>query len=152
MKFNILSIGKFKNVSCETLFNEYKKRMNFDINLKELVLKKNYEGEKLKEEEGKLLLQNCGTNNSRIISLDERGKIISTIDFYNLIMNYQNSGVGEVDFIIGGAEGLSQEVRDKSNFILSFIMVMILIENTLLLNKNSATIFFCFLFYKFIKM
>ena len=120
MKFNILSIGKFKNVSCETLFNEYKKRMNFDINLKELTLKKNYEGEKLKEEEGKLLLQNCGTNNSRIISLDERGKIISTIDFYNLIMNYQNSGVGEVDFIIGGAEGLSQEVRDKSHFILSF--------------------------------
>lgn len=120
MKFNILSIGKFKNVSCETLFNEYKKRMSYDIHLKELLLKKNYEGEKLKEEEGKLLLQNCGTSNSRIISLDERGKIISTIDFYNLIMNYQNSGVGEVDFIIGGAEGLSQEVRDKSHFILSF--------------------------------
>lgn len=119
MKFNILSIGKCKDVSCETLFNEYKKRMNFDINLKELTLKKSYEGEKLKEEEGKLLLQNCGTNNSKIISLDERGKIISTIDFYNLIMNYQNSGVGEVDFIIGGPEGLSQEVRDKSNFILS---------------------------------
>ena len=41
MKFNILSIGKFKDVSYETLFYEYKKRMNFDINLKDLNLKKN---------------------------------------------------------------------------------------------------------------
>ena len=120
MKFNILSIGKFKDKSCETLFYEYKKRMDFDINLKELNLKKSYEGEKLKEEEGKLLLQNCTTNNSKTICLDERGKIISTIDFCNLITNYQNYGVSDINFIIGGAEGLSQDVRDKSDFILSF--------------------------------
>ena len=99
MKFNILSIGKFKDKSCETLFYEYKKRMDFDINLKELNLKKSYEGEKLKEEEGKLLLQNCTTNNSKTICLDERGKIISTIDFCNLITNYQNYGVSDINFI-----------------------------------------------------
>lgn len=120
MKFNILSIGKFKGVEYEALFKEYKKRMTFDINLKELLLKKNYEGEKLKEEEGKLLLQNCNTNNSKNIVLDERGKIISTIDFCNLITNYQNNGVSDVNFIIGGSDGLSQEVRDKADFMLSF--------------------------------
>ena len=120
MKFNILSIGKFKGVEYEALFKEYKKRMTFDINLKELLLKKKYEGEKLKEEEGKLLLQNCNTNNSKNIVLDERGKIISTIDFCNLITNYQNNGVSDVNFIIGGSDGLSQEVRDKADFMLSF--------------------------------
>ncbi len=120
MKFNILSIGKFKDVSYETLFYEYKKRMNFDINLKELNLKKNLEGEKLKEEEGKLLLQNATGSNSRIISLDERGKIITTPEFCNLITNYQNNGISDLNFIIGGSDGLSQEVRDKSNYILSF--------------------------------
>ena len=119
MKFNILSIGKFKDVPCETLFYEYKKRMNFNINLHELILKKNYESEKLKEEEGKLLLQHCN-NGSKIISLDERGKIITTPEFCNLITKYQNNGTEEVNFIIGGAEGLSQEVRDKSHFVLSF--------------------------------
>ena len=104
MKFNIISIGKFKEVSYETLFYEYKKRMNFDINLKELSLKKNLEGEKLKDEEGKLLLQNAMGNNSRIISLDERGKIITTQEFCNLITNYQNSiarqmEIGEVQVV-----------------------------------------------------
>jgi len=119
MKINILSIGKFKDENCESLFLEYKKRTKFDITLKELNLKKNFEGEKLKEEEGKLLLQNIN-NNSKTIVLDERGKIISTIEFCDLITKYQNNSIGEVNFIIGGAEGLSQEVRDKADFILSF--------------------------------
>lgn len=120
MKFNIITIGKFKEVSYETLFYEYKKRMNFNINLKELALKKNLEGEKLKEEEGKLLLQNASGNNSRIISLDERGKIITTNEFCDLITKYQDNGIGDINFIIGGSDGLSQEVRDKSDYILSF--------------------------------
>lgn len=121
MKINIISIGKFKNVSYETLFNEYRKRMDFNINLKELVLKKNLEGERLKEEEGKLLLQNINTSgNSRTIVLDERGKIITTPEFANLITNYQNNSISELNFIIGGADGLSQDVRDKADYILSF--------------------------------
>ncbi len=119
MKINILSIGKFKDKSCEALFNEYKKRTGFNINLKELNIKKNLSGEKLKEEEGKLLLQNCNANNSKIISLDERGKIITTIEFCDLITKYQNEGNVNIDFIIGGSDGLSQEVRDKSDFVLS---------------------------------
>ena len=121
MKINIISIGKFKKDGYDLLYNEYKKRMNWNIQLKELQLKKNYEGEKLKEEEGKLLIQSCYSNtSSKIITLDERGKIISTLEFQELINSYQNSGITDLDFIIGGSDGLSQEVRDKSNFVLSF--------------------------------
>ncbi len=119
MKVNILSIGKFKDKNCEALFSEYKKRIKFDISLKELCLKKNFEGEKLKEEEGKLLLQNI-SNNSKTIVLDERGKIITTIEFCDLITKYKDSSVGEINFIIGGSDGLSQEVRDRADFVLSF--------------------------------
>ena len=121
MKINIISIRKFKKDGYDLLYNEYKKRMNWNIQLKELQLKKNYEGEKLKEEEGKLLIQSCSSNtSSKIITLDERGKIISTLEFQELINSYQNSGITDLDFIIGGSDGLSQEVRDKSNFVLSF--------------------------------
>ena len=85
-----------------------------------MLLKKTYETEKQKIEEGKLLLSNCENNNSKIISLDERGKIITTIDFYNLINEYKNNSINNINFIIGGADGLSEEVRQKSNYILSF--------------------------------
>lgn len=120
MKFNIISIGKFKEEAYKSLFYEYKKRIKFDIALRELVLKKNLEGEKLKEEEGRLLLQNTINSNSKTISLDERGKIITTKEFCNLVTNYQNNSISNINFIIGGSDGLSQEVRDDSDYILSF--------------------------------
>jgi len=120
MKFNIFSIGKFKDVSYRNLFHEYTKRMSFNINLIELNVKKNLVNEELKEEEGKLLLKSAHGNNCRIISLDERGNIITTHEFCNLLTNYQNNGIDDVNFIIGGSEGLSQEVRDRSDYLLSF--------------------------------
>ncbi|MDR2527073.1 MAG: 23S rRNA (pseudouridine(1915)-N(3))-methyltransferase RlmH [Rickettsiales bacterium] len=111
MKVNILSIGKFKNIHYESLYYEYKKRIPYNIILKELEYKKNLDAEKLKKEEGKLLLHNCG--NGRIVSLDERGSIITTDEFCNIVTN-------DVNFIIGGSDGLSQDVRDKSDYVLSF--------------------------------
>ncbi|GMO57739.1 MAG: 23S rRNA (pseudouridine(1915)-N(3))-methyltransferase RlmH [Rickettsiales bacterium] len=111
MKINIITIGKFKEKSYLDLYNEYKKRMPYTITLKELEVKKTLSVEKMKEEEGKLLLQNC--SKGKIVALDERGKIITTNEFCPLITD-------DVNFIIGGSDGLSQEVRDKCDYTLSF--------------------------------
>lgn len=120
MKINILSIGKFKkNDNFEQLFNEYKKRILWNVTLKELTLNKKLSRENLKIIEGKKLLENINSK-GKIISLDERGKIITSIEFANLIKNYQLSGFSNIDFIIGGTDGLSEEVRQKSDYILSF--------------------------------
>lgn len=117
MKINIISIGKFKqNDPYKILFEEYKKRTKFDITLKELISKKSLEGDALKAEEGRLILENAG---SKVISLDERGKIITTSEFKDVFEKFQNQGITELSFVIGGSDGLSQEVRDKSDYILS---------------------------------
>jgi 23S rRNA (pseudouridine1915-N3)-methyltransferase len=110
MNINIISIGKFNNIYYENLYYEYRKRIPYNINLKELDIKKTLSKEKLKEEEGKLLLQNCG---KKIISFDERGKAITTNEFCNLIID-------NTSFLIGGSNGLSNEVIEKSDFVLSF--------------------------------
>jgi 23S rRNA (pseudouridine1915-N3)-methyltransferase len=110
MKINIVSIGKFKDNNYERLYYEYKKRIPYNILLKELEIKNKYSTDKMIEEEGKLLLENCSKKN--IISLDERGKIMTTNEFCGLITN-------DVNFIIGGSNGLSKQVKDKSDFILS---------------------------------
>ncbi|MDR0423501.1 MAG: 23S rRNA (pseudouridine(1915)-N(3))-methyltransferase RlmH [Rickettsiales bacterium] len=110
MKINILSIGKFKDINYENLYYEYKKRIPYSINLKEFEVK-NSSGVQRIREEGQILLNNC--SKGKIISLDERGKIITTPDFCDLIFDNSN-------FIIGGSDGLSEEVRKKSDYILSF--------------------------------
>lgn len=118
MKINIITIGTFKNKDYyKSLFDEYKKRMNWNINLIE-IKQKNYQSidlQKINEE--KLLLGHHNINN-KLIVLDERGEIISTHDFEIKLSNFEING--GIDFIIGGSDGLTQNVRNKADFVLSF--------------------------------
>jgi len=120
MKITILSIGKFRNQDpVQELFLEYKKRLNWKIELKELELKGNLQGETLKIKEGELLLSKV-PNGSKIIALDEKGKMFSSPEFADVIRNYGNQGNSDLSFIIGGADGLSVELKQKADLILSF--------------------------------
>lgn len=119
MKINILTIGNFKNNGeYQKIFDEYKKRIPWSINLYEL---KNCKSENINERierEGEELLKNI-TKGHKVIVLDERGKNITTHEFRTICDNFFENSVG-IDFIIGGSDGLSQKVRDKADFILSF--------------------------------
>lgn len=119
MKITILSIGKFRNQDpSRELFLEYQKRLNWKVELKELELKGNIQGEALKIKEGELLLSKV-PNNSKIIALDEKGKMFSSPEFATVIKNYGNQGSSDLTFIIGGADGLSNELKQKADLMLS---------------------------------
>lgn len=118
MKINIITIGNFKsNDSYKELFDEYKKRIKCEINLIELKAKQQNSIEEQKKFEADLLLKARNKNN-KLIVLDERGKIISTIDFQNLINKFKIDG--DIDIIIGGSDGLTEEVRNQADFVMSF--------------------------------
>ncbi len=120
MKITILSIGKFRNQDpSRELFLEYQKRLSWKIELKELELKGNIQGEALKIKEGELLLSKV-PGAAKIIALDEKGKMFSSPEFASVIKNYANQGNSELAFIIGGADGLSNELKQKADLILSF--------------------------------
>lgn len=118
MKINIITIGTFKsNDSYKELFSEYKKRIKCEINLIELKTKQCNSVEEQKEFEAALLLKSHNKDN-KLIVLDERGKIISTIDFQRLINDFKFNG--DIDIIIGGSDGLTENVRNKADFVMSF--------------------------------
>lgn len=118
MKINIITIGSFKsNDSYKELFDEYKKRIKCEINLIELKTKQQNSIEEQKKFEADLLLKARNKNN-KLIVLDERGKIVSTIDFQNLINKFKIDG--DIDIIIGGSDGLTEEVRNQADFVMSF--------------------------------
>lgn len=119
MRFNILSIGKFKqNDSYKQIFNEYKKRLKWSLALKELNVKKKVQGDLLKKAEAELFKKNLDKN-SKIIALDERGKNVTSPEFADLIKKYQQEGISSIDFLIGGAEGLDPEMRKEADYVLS---------------------------------
>lgn len=124
MKITILSIGKFsKNDPNLNLFAEYQKRLpkgqGWKLELKELGVKGNFEGEVLKNKEGEVLLNNIPAN-SKVIALDERGKSLSSPEFAGYIKDLSNRGTSHLTFIIGGADGLSEELKKRADLILCF--------------------------------
>ena len=54
----------------------------------------------------------------RAISWDIKGKSISSKEFANLITEYSMND-HQIEFVIGGSHGLSNEVLDKSNHVIS---------------------------------
>ncbi len=120
MKITILSIGKFDKSPYRELFEFYLKRLKWKIDLKEIEFKntKSFEESKIKHEEGVLLLKNLH-NFSKIIVLDENGKQFSSQEFANILENFNVAGNSNIAFLIGGAFGLSEEVKNKADILLS---------------------------------
>ncbi|MCQ1537778.1 23S rRNA (pseudouridine(1915)-N(3))-methyltransferase RlmH [Methanocalculus taiwanensis] len=53
------------------------------------------------------------------IALDPAGRMMPSETFAALLRNHEISGRGDIAFCIGGADGLSEEVRARADLILS---------------------------------
>ena len=115
MKILIAAVNKCKNKAYKAIFDEYVKRNFAKINLKEIEVKDC--GNK-KQLEGEKLLSEC--QGYKIVALDSGGALLSSKDLAKKITNYQNLSISKIAFVIGGDEGLSDEVKQKADFILSF--------------------------------
>jgi 23S rRNA (pseudouridine1915-N3)-methyltransferase len=89
------------------------------LEIKELELKNNLSGEVLKSKEAEILLK-AVPSSAKIIALDEKGKNLSSPEFAKSIENFGSSGNSHLAFIIGGADGLSDDVKKRADLILSF--------------------------------
>lgn len=121
MKISILSIGKFDKSFYHEFFSFYQKRMKWKLDLKEIESKssKNFEEDKIKEIEGNLLKKHF-ENFQKIIVLDEFGKEFSSNQFAKTLDLMSLGGNSNIAFVIGGAFGLSQEIKDRADILMSF--------------------------------
>jgi 23S rRNA (pseudouridine1915-N3)-methyltransferase len=54
---------------------------------------------------------------SRVIALDERGKDVSTVQLSQYLSQWQQGGA-DVTFVIGGADGLDAEFKQRADLLL----------------------------------
>jgi 23S rRNA (pseudouridine1915-N3)-methyltransferase len=52
--------------------------------------------------------------------MDERGKSLPSLKFADKIRDLQNQGRSHIQFIIGGADGLGDDIRKRADLLLSF--------------------------------
>lgn len=109
----IICPGKIKEEYLSQMINDYTKRINKYHKLDIIELP-----DSNPNEEGKLIISKLN-NKSYKVALSIKGNKLSSEDFSNFIsknlMNYAN-----IDFIIGGSNGLSEEVLNIVNYKLSF--------------------------------
>lgn len=113
MKVYIITIGKCKRGSAEyNLIEEYKKRSNWEIIIKE-------HDNSNQEDEAKFL-NSALPKNAKVVVLDERGENMPSTALAQKVQSWMLGGCSEVCFLIGGADGHLQQTRDKADLILSF--------------------------------
>ena len=69
------------------------------------------------EIESENLLEKCG---GIIVALDSSGKLLSSPEIANFIKLKTNNGISEISFVIGGSTGLSQNLKNRADLVLSF--------------------------------
>ncbi|MBR9865077.1 MAG: 23S rRNA (pseudouridine(1915)-N(3))-methyltransferase RlmH [Rhodobacteraceae bacterium] len=52
--------------------------------------------------------------------MDERGKLISSVDFSGRLGQWRDTGTQDLAILIGGADGLAPDLRAQADFSLSF--------------------------------
>ena len=57
---------------------------------------------------------------ARLILLDERGQDLPSRDFAARLEDWQEQGAAQLTFVIGGAEGVLDVMRQRADFILGF--------------------------------
>ena len=120
MKILISAIGKLNKKSPENeLINGYIKKTTWPVVIKESEEKKALSGDALKEAESRLLMAGVPAG-AKIVVLDERGEELSSKELAQKVAKWQDNGVQDVVFLIGGANGHTAETRQKADLILSF--------------------------------
>ena len=116
MKFRFIWIGKTKDKNWKALQDEYLERLSHFVKC-EVVEVRDSAPHETKEIEGKRILELLNQK-SFVCLLDVTGRSISSPEMAKEIEKWQNRSLKEVTFIIGGADGISDEVRKISDFML----------------------------------
>ena len=121
MKINLIAIGKKMPDWISHGIEHYKKQLpknyNFTITALESQNRKSISAENTKNLEEKLILD-AASGSTLLIAFDELGKQQSSKELSKSIEKWQLEGES-VAMIIGGADGLSSELKQKCNLIWS---------------------------------
>lgn len=127
MKITVISVGKIKEKYFSDAIKEYSKRLSKYCKLYEETIPderaddnfSSSEIEQVKIKEGQKILNKI-PQNSYIIVLDIKGIQINSEEFAKKIDTLSVNGVSNITFIIGGSNGLWEEVISRADFLLSF--------------------------------
>ena len=121
IKINIVCVGRVKEKYFADGVAEYSKRLSrfCDFHIVEVAEEnvKDLSAAAISEREGKNILPKL---RGAVFALAIEGKKYSSADFAKEIKKLADGGAGEITFVVGGSYGLSEEVKNKADGLISF--------------------------------
>lgn len=118
MQIVIAAVGKARRDPVARLFDVYAARLKWPIALKEIECRKGLPADQLKAREGELLLSAVPPG-ATVVALDESGDILTSGEFANRMRDWRDRAALPVAFLIGGADGHGDVVRQRADLTLS---------------------------------
>jgi len=127
MKISIISVGKLKEKYLKQGIEEYIKRLGpyASVDVQEVPDEKAPENLseaqmlEVKQKEGERILGKIGQD-TYVITLEIEGKMITSEKLADQLDQLATYGKSKIAFVIGGSLGISEDVRKRSDFALSF--------------------------------
>ncbi|PTQ74945.1 23S rRNA (pseudouridine(1915)-N(3))-methyltransferase RlmH [Celeribacter persicus] len=122
MKVHICAVGRLRKGPEATLIDDYTTR--FDRTGRALGLGPLTISEVEDKKGGGMaaeatLLERALPKGAVIVTMDERGQVISSPDFAEKLASWRDAGRSDVAFVIGGADGIDPDLRAQADFSIS---------------------------------
>jgi 23S rRNA (pseudouridine1915-N3)-methyltransferase len=117
MRFSFVWVGKTKDRNLQALQEEYLQRLSHFVRTDITEVKEHGKRDAKSIESnriGEMLNQKAF-----VCVLDAGGKLLTSPELAQQVERWMNEGRKEITFVIGGAEGVSDDVGKKADFMLS---------------------------------
>lgn len=119
MNITVIAVGRVKKSPENEIISTYLSRCPWNINIIEVEEKRPIKGNERMSREGELLL-NAVPKGATVIALDERGRQMRSTEFAKKIETWQDRGISNLVFLIGGADGYDEKVKARADALISF--------------------------------
>jgi 23S rRNA (pseudouridine1915-N3)-methyltransferase len=124
VRVHVCAVGRIRADQPErAIFEDY--HLRFNRTGKPLALGPMFETEVEDKKGGGMeaeadLLARVVPSGAMLVTLDERGKVLSSPEFAAELAKWRDGGRQDVAFVIGGADGIAPSLRSKAEFSISF--------------------------------
>ena len=122
IEINVISVGKIKEKYMQELISDYKKRISKYANIELIELKdesNKIEENVVKELEGERILAAI-KDGYYVVLLDLKGEMLDSVLLSKKIDEISTYHSSKIAFVIGGSFGVSEMVKKRANYKLSF--------------------------------
>lgn len=116
MRLTLLAVGRMRAGPERNLLEHYRTRI--DIVVKEVDERRPLAPADRRRREAELLRAAC-PRGATLVALDARGHMLSSEGLAARLRAWQDGGVGDLAFAIGGADGLDETLVRDASFVLS---------------------------------